>query len=247
MAKKQTPASTDYVNDAITQATEPMQEQIDELRNQIASVTAPPASEPEETVPPTYIYRRNDNPDLEEDEESYGIMDDDEYLFQVYPDLPRWLTKSPDEHLQMVMDKYRDQAIGMLMVDETRREFQRFAEDFQPVLDNHISKNIDSWKAESDRRLQQTDARLKKMEETCDHVNQTTEDLDAYYRKAVQLETLKERRSGLFFFGRHLLPLWFVILATSVLLICGYFTITFAAEVQETNRALQQELLQLLH
>lgn len=177
------------------------------------------------------------------DYEDSDLMSDREYLHQVYPELHRVVGMTPDQQFQEVLDYYRDKAVATLVVKELEAIIEKDHEALHATLDEELARRVNAWKAESDRRLKQLDAIEKKVAEDSETVLKTAKDLDAYYRRAVQLETLKERRSGLFIRGRNLLPFWFVILATAILLIAGFFTMRFALNTYQTNKTLQYELL----
>ena len=271
MAKtKSTPATTEYVNFQIEEAKKETAKMIEEVMSQLKDIrveyqnstaaAAPiaPEKSPEKVEVSEAVEDEEYSDDLEEEVSTGPDVDDDddinnwddpdlmsdkEYLFQVFPDLHRVVGMTPDEQYQEVLNRYRDKAVATLVTKELERIVQKEHQEIQATLDEELARRINAWKAESDRRLKQLDTLEKKVEAESAAVLKTARDLDAHYRRAVQLETLKERRSGLFIMGRHLLPFWFVVLATAILLIAGFFTVRFALATSQTNKTLQYELI----
>ncbi len=264
MAKaKSNPATTEYVNFQIEEAKKETDKRIEELMSKLEEYhvewqhsTIPSTSrteapktieEPEENQVEVENVADGTPDEIEDDsttEEPYDyedpeLMSDREYLHQVYPELHRVVGMAPEQQFQEVLDYYRDEAVATLVVKELEAIVEKDHQELHATLDEELARRINAWKAESDRRLKQLDTLEKKVEAESAEVLKTAKDLDAHYRSAVQLETLKERRSGLFVMGRHLLPFWFVILVTAILLIAGFFTVRFALTTSQSNRILQ--------
>lgn len=245
----QSQMNVDQIEEMLAQAISPISNEIKQIKtvlqqNEVTKVEADTPAPTEATSP--CIYPRNENPRLEADHSSdnpYGIMSDIDYLYQVFPTLPQWLAKTPEEHYAMIEEQYRDKVIGRMMIKETNEVLIKFLDGFHLKSMAHANQIIAGWKAESDRRGKQYESLSQKVADDSTCVRKTIDELNSHYRKAVQLETLKTRRSGLFIMGRHILPLWFVALITTTLLLSTFLASTFAVRTYETNIRLQQELL----
>ena len=249
----QSQMDVEQIEEMLAQAISPISNEIQQIKtviqqNEVTKVKSDTPA-PAEASPPPCIYPRNENPRLEADHTSdnpYGIMSDEDYLYQVFPSLPQWLTKTPQEHYAMIEERYRDKVIGRMMIKETNDVLTTFLDGFHLKSTAHANQIIAGWKSESDRRGKQYESLSQKVANDSVYVRKNVEELNVHYRKAVQLETLKTRRSGLFIMGRHILPLWFVALITATLLLCTFLASTFAIRTYETNIRLQQELLHLM-
>ncbi len=245
----QSQMDVEQIEEMLAQAISPISNEIQQIKtviqqNEVTKVESDTPAPAEATSP--CIYPRNENPRLEADHTSdnpYGIMSDEDYLYQVFPSLPQWLTKTPQEHYAMIEEQYRDKVIGKMMIKETNAVLTKFLDGFHLKSTAHANQIIAGWKTESDRRNQEQISLRQQIADDSEYVRKNVEELNAHYRKAVQLETLKTRRSGLFIMGRHLLPLWFMVFITAMLLLCTFLASTFAVRTYETNIHLQQELL----
>ena len=245
----QSQMDVEQIEEMLAQAISPISNEIQQIKtvlqqNEVTKVESGTPAPTEATSP--CIYPRNENPRLEPDHTSdnpYGIMSDIDYLYQVFPTLPLWLTKTPEEHYAMIEERYRDKVIGRMMIKETNKVLSKFLDGFHLKSTAHANQIIAGWKAESDRRGKQYESLCQIVADDSAYVRKSVDDLNAHYRKAVQLETLKTRRSGLFAMGRHIFPIWFVALITATLLLSTFLASTFAVRTYETNIRLQHDLL----
>lgn len=244
MAKKSTPATTDYVNHAVAQAVNPIEERVARLEETSRPDSGTPSSERvTETMTPSCVYQKHEvSIDLDDNPE--GIMSDEDYLFQVYPDLPRWLTKTPEQHLKMVTDLYRDKAIGQLCVEEVRRIMTNYFPSIQPQIKNLISVEAQLYTKETladtkivVRELTLVDDRIKKLAERDDDFKSRLDDLEnqrkefkADYDRVIRLDQFERRNTGLFVRGKRWSSAWFIAVTIFLLItfniIGGYFILS---------------------
>ena len=222
MAKKSTPATIDYVNHAVAQAVKPIEERVAKLEETSRPDSGPPYSEMvTETMTPACIYKKHEvSIDLDDNPE--GVMSDEEYLFQVYPDLPRWLTKTPEQHLKMVTNLYRDKAIGQLCVEEVRRIMANYLPSIRPKLMEFLEEErqqLADFRTDDNHdfcvkhnamleRLKDLEARDKAFDT---HLEKLVEDRQAFrtdYHRALDIDSLAPRHTGLFIRGHNILPSW---------------------------------------
>lgn len=273
MAKKTIPATTDYVNHVVAQAVNPIEERVAKLEetsrpesgtpSEGVIETMTPSKAAYESYTPSCVYRKNEEATgltepTEEDPE--GIMPVEEYLFQVYPDLPRWLTKTPDEHMKMVTDIYRDKAIGQLCVEEVGRIMANYLPSIQPQIKNLICAEAQLYIKETKvdtkivaKELMLIDDRIKKLAERDNDIKSRLEDLENQrkefktdYDKVIRLTQFESRHTGLFVKGNRWLSVWFIALAIFLLIafnIIGAYQILSQQE-QIGHQKAQIELLQ---
>lgn len=271
MAKKATPATTDYVNHVVAQAVNPIEERVAKLEgtsrpdlgtpSEGVIETMTPSKAVYESYTPSCVYRKNeeatgltepteDNPD--------GIMTVDEYLFQVYPDLPRWLTKTPDEHLKMVTDIYHDKAIGQLCVEEVGRIMTNYLPSIQPQIKNLICAEAQLYIKETKvdtkivvKELMLIDDRIKKLAERDNDIKSRLEDLENQrkefktdYDKVIRLTQFESRHTGLFVKGNRWLSVWFIALAIFLLIA---FNIIGAYQILSQQEQIGHQKAQIEH
>lgn len=261
MAKKTTPATTDYVNHVVAQAVNPIEERVSRLEETSRPESGTPSEGVIETMTPSCVYQKNegatvltepteDNPD--------GIMAVEEYLFQVYPDLPRWLTKTPDEHLKMVTDIYRDKAIGQLCVEEVGRIMANYLPSVQPQIKNLISAEAQLYIKETKvdtkivvNELILIDDRIKKLAERDNDFKSRLEDLENQrkefktdYDKVIRLTQFESRHTGLFVKGNRWLSVWFIALAIFMLIA---FNIIGAYQILSQQEQIGHQKAQIEH
>lgn len=244
MAKKSTPATTDYVNHAVAQAVNPIEERVAKLEGTSRPESGTPSSERvTETMTPSCIYQKHEvSIDLDDNPE--GVMSDEDYLFQVYPDLPRWLTKTPEQHLKMVTNLYRDKAIGQLCVEEVRRIMTNYLPSIQPQIKNLISAEAQLYTKETladtkivVKELTLIDDRIKKLAERDNDFKSRLDDLENQrkefktdYDKVIRLTQFESRHTGLFVRGKRWTSAWFIAAAILLLIVLniigGYFILS---------------------
>lgn len=250
MAKKSIPATTDYVNHVVAQAVNPIEERVAKLEETSHPESVTPSDGVTETMTPSCVYQKSeeatgltepteDNPD--------GIMSVEEYLFQVYPDLPRWLTKTPDEHLKMVTDIYRDKAIGQLCVEEVGRimtnylpsirfELLEFLDDERQQLADFRSDDNHDFCVKHNAmliRLQDLEARDKAFDVHIDKLNEERRNFRTEYRRALDIDSLAPRHTGVFFRGHNILPSWLLGLIFVAIFVMAIISSYFILSQQE--------------
>lgn len=271
MAKKTIPATTDYVNHVVAQAVNPIEERVAKLEetsrpesgtpSEGVTETMTPSKAVYESYTPSCVYRKNEEATgLTEptEDNSEGIMSIDEYLFQVYPDLPRWLTKTPDEHLKMVTDIYRDKAIGQLCVEEVGRIMANYLPSIQPQIKNLICAEAQLYIKETKvdtkivvKELMLIDDRIKKLAERDNDFKSRLKDLENQrkefktdYDKVIRLTQFESRHTGLFVKGNRWLSVWFIAL-TIFLLIA--FNIIGAYQILSQQEQIGHQKSQIEH
>ena len=264
MAPKKSPTATvDYVNFTVNQAVEPLEKRVTNLEENSRQDLMPPTTEGVyETHTPSCIYQKNesatgmtepteDNPE--------GIMSDEEYLAQVFPDLPKWLTMSPEEHFKMVLNHYRDKAIGQLCVEEVRQIMKDYLPSIQPQIADlvkaEIRLHVNKFSADKKvvlGRLSMVDDRINKLSEHEQKFANQLEDFEVKqrtfrqdYDRAVGQSPFEKRHTGLFFFGHNVLPVWFVTLIIAVLILLCIFSTHFILD-QQLQLGGQQAQIELL-
>lgn len=250
MAKKATPATTDYVNHVVAQAINPIEERVAKLEETSRPESGTPSEGVIETMTPSCVYRKNgeatgltepteENPD--------GIMSVEEYLFQIYPELPRWLTKTPDEHLKMVTDIYRDKAIGQLCVEEVGRimanylpsirfELLEFLDDERQQLADFRSDDNHDFCVKHNamlKRLQHLEARDKAFNAHIDKLTEERHNFRTEYRRALDIDSLAPRHTGVFFRGHNILPSWLLGLIFVAIFVMAIISSYFILSQQE--------------
>lgn len=250
MAKKTTPATTDYVNHVVAQAVNPIEERVAKLEETSRPESGTTSEGVTETITPSCVYRKNgeatgltepteENPD--------GIMSVEEYLFQIYPELPRWLTKTPDEHLKMVTDIYRDKAIGQLCVEEVGRimanylpsirfELLEFLDDERQQLADFRSDDNHDFCVKHNamlKRLQHLEARDKAFNAHIDKLTEERHNFRIEYRRALDIDSLAPRHTGVFFRGHNILPSWLLGLIFVAIFVMAIISSYFILSQQE--------------
>ena len=264
MAPKKSPTATvDYVNFTVNQAIDPLEKRVASLEeNSHADSTRPSSEGGTETIPPSYVYQKNesatgmtepteDNPE--------GVMSDEEYLTQVFPDLPKWLTKSPDEHFKIILNYYRDRAIGKLCVEEVGQIMKGYLPSIKPQIGGLLKAEaqlyIRETKAEAKlvfAEIAQLDDRIKKLSDQEEKFGERLDNLETQqrrfrqdYDRAVTHSPFEKCNTGLFIYGRNILPVWFIILIITVLIIfCVKSTLLILS--QQSALAHQKSQIELL-
>lgn len=259
MAKKLIPATTDYVNHAVTQAVNPLEERVAKLEETSYPDSVTTSSEVvTETMTPSCVYQKHEV-SIDMDDNPEGIMSDEEYLFQVYPDLPRWLTKTPEQHLKMVTNLYRDKAIGQLCVEEVSRVMSNYLPSIRPKLLEFLEEErqqLADFRTDDNHdfcvkhnamleRLKDLEARDKAFDT---HIEKLTAELQTFradYRRALDIDSLAPRHTGVFFRGHNILPSWLLGLIFVAIFVMAIISSYFILSQQEQigHQKAQIELL----
>ncbi len=259
MAKKLIPATTDYVNHAVAQAVNPLEERVAKLEETSYPDSVTTSSEVvTETMTPSCVYQKHEV-SIDMDDNPEGIMSDEEYLFQVYPDLPRWLTKTPEQHLKMVTNLYRDKAIGQLCVEEVSRVMSNYLPSIRPKLLEFLEEErqqLADFRTDDNHdfcvkhnamleRPKDLEARDKAFDT---HIEKLTAELQTFradYRRALDIESLKPRHTGLFIRGLNILPSWLLALIFVAIFLMAVISSYFILSQQEQigHQKAQIELL----
>lgn len=250
MAKKSIPATTDYVNHVVAQAVNPIEERVAKLEETSRPESGTTSEGVTETITPSCVYRKNgeatgltepteENPD--------GIMSDEDYLFQVYPDLPRWLTKTPEQHLKMVTNLYRDKAIGQLCVEEVRRIMTDYLPSIRPKLMEFLEEErqqLADFRTDDNHdfcvkhnamleRLKDLEARDKAFNAHIDKLTEERHNFRTEYRRALDIDSLAPRHTGVFFRGHNIPPSWLLGLIFVAIFVMAIISSYFILSQQE--------------
>lgn len=260
MAKKLIPATTDYVNHAVAQAVNPLEERVAKLEETSYPDSVTTSSEVvTETMTPSCVYQKHEV-SIDMDDNPEGIMSDEEYLFQVYPDLPRWLTKTPEQHLKMVTNLYRDKAIGQLCVEEVSRVMSNYLPSIRPKLLEFLEEErqqLADFRTDDNHdfcvkhnamleRLKDLEARDKAFDTHIEKLNAERQAFRTDYRRALDIDSLAPRHTGLFIRGHNILPSWLLALIFVAIFLMAVISSYFILYQQEQigHQKSQIELLQ---
>ena len=179
---------------------------------------------------------------LEENHPSTGIPDSETHSSEgIYDSL------SPEEQFEMVLNHYRDQAIGQLCVEEVRKimkdylpsirfELLHFLDDERKQLANFRTDDNHDFCVKHNamlERLKDLEARDKAFDS---HIEKLAEERKAFrkeYRRALDVDSLAQTHTGLFLRGHHILPSWLLTLVFVIIFIMAICSSYLILDQQE--------------
>ena len=232
MAKNAIHATTDYVNSTVDDAIRPLQDRIDEIEKR-----SPEQSAPTEQGSPVFLFE----PPADAGSESKKALEGK--FFPLY-------------HL------FKDLTLGNLFIESVNGYFAKATERINEMFQRKFAETIEcektiafqncklySTQKSIDNRYSDDMEGLKTtVNDMNSNVTKTTNSMNDTIDKlnlAVDTHPVIAKRTGLFILGKYILPVWFVILVTTILLGLSYLATSTTLHLHDENTRLRYHLEQI--